>query len=218
MEAGLVRHAPRSQELVRERIRANNGSEEVHSPFGAPSLASIDIEQRQRNLALAHPLLRRLIQRRLCSEAIDHNVVNVEVVEGSAIRTVLGRVVDKRLVGDVVGADFVLEVRRGIVGALVDECLHDLVLVDGVVGDLRLVEEEVGLVERLERQGQLGVGVAQVNARSGEVLLVGNGLVVADGAYSRASRDVDARHIALCAGDETGSGGSEKEALAHDYW
>lgn len=218
MEAGLVRHAPRTQELVGERIGANNGSEEVHSPFGAPSLAGIDIEQSQRNLALAHPLLRRLIQRRLRSETIGHNVVNVEVVEGSAVRTVLGRVVDKRLVGDVVGANFVLEICRGVVGALVDECLHDFVLVDGVVGDLRLVEEEVGLVKRLEGQGQLGVGVAQINARSGEVLLVGDGLVVVDGAYSGASRDVDAGHIALCTSDETGGSGSEKQALAHDCW
>lgn len=216
VEAGLIRDAPGTETLIRVRLGRNDGSEEVHAPLGALGLAGVDVEQRQRDLRLAGPRLAGLVEGRLGREAVDDGVRDVKVVKGGASRAILGRVVDKGLVRDVVGVDLVLKVGRRIVGAFVDEGLHDLVLVDGVVGALRRVEEEVDLVARRELEAQLGVGVAKVNLGAREALLVRHRLVVLDGADLGAGGHVDAGHAARGGGSGNGGGGQGGDQM-HFY-
>uniref|UniRef100_A0A1Y1MK49 Uncharacterized protein n=1 Tax=Photinus pyralis TaxID=7054 RepID=A0A1Y1MK49_PHOPY len=62
VEACFIGDTPRAKCLIRIRLRADNGSEEVHPPLCTLCLAIVDIEQAQRNLDIAHPQLIRLVE------------------------------------------------------------------------------------------------------------------------------------------------------------
>lgn len=143
VEARLIWHTPRSKSLVRIGLRADGGSEKVHPPVCTSRLALIDIEQPQWNLDIAHPQLLRLIQCRHGAEPVCSRVRHEEVIEGSTVRPDLGRVVNKCLIGDIVGVHFELKISLWVVRALVDEGLHDLVHPDVSIGALRRIEIKV---------------------------------------------------------------------------
>lgn len=151
MEARLVGRAPSPETLIGERVGRNNGAEEVHPPLRALGLATVDVEQSQRDGRGRNPRLGILVQARGGGQAVDERVGHVESVEGRAARAHLGGVVDEGLEGHVVGADLKFQIRLRIVGSPVDERLHDLVLVDRVVDPIALVVVEVGLVVRRKR-------------------------------------------------------------------
>lgn len=146
MEARLVWRRPSAKSLVRVNLRADDGSEKVHPPRCALGLANVDVEDAQRDSDSALPSLCGLVKNRLRAKTVRSGIRNEEVVEGCADRAILGGIVNKRLVCDVVGVDLELDVCLRVFGALVEEGLHDFVLPDVVVCALRGVEEVVDLI------------------------------------------------------------------------
>lgn len=89
------------------------------------------------------------VQDRLSAEAVSKRVADEKVIENGARRSYLGWVVDKSLPGDVGGRHLKLQIRLGVLGAQVDERLHDFVLVQAIVGaHVGIIEEVFLLVGR----------------------------------------------------------------------
>lgn len=133
VKAGLVRRTPTTQFLVRKCLWARNSPEEIHPPLCSLCMSTIDVEQSQRNLNLADPFLRTLVQLRLCLEAITFWVCDEEMIKWRSFLSILGRIVDECLVGYIVGIDLVLEIRLRVVGTLVDERFDNFVGPDIIV-------------------------------------------------------------------------------------
>lgn len=195
MEASLVRRTPSTQLLVRICRWANNGKEEVHPPLGALGSAIVHVEETQRYRGLTSPLLSGLVKYRGSRKAISSRVIDEEMVKRRALCAILGRVVDKGLISDIVGIDLILKVRLRIASSLVDEGLHDLVLPNVVVCALLGVKVEVGLIVRRKVQLDGRVRVAQVNLREGEIGLVGNRLGILDPADFGTCWDTEERNV-----------------------
>ena len=197
VEASLVGWAPSTKGLVGVGGWAGDGSEEVHSPVSALSLARVDVEEGEGDQRVADPGLLGLICLGGGREPVRRRVGDEEVVEGSTVGTDLGRVVDERLVGDVVGVDLVLEVGGWVVAALVDESLHHLVLPDVIVGALGGVEVEVGLASGCEGEGDVVGSVAGIDLGGGERSQVRDRLAVGDGANLGAGRHIEGRKVRI---------------------
>lgn len=201
VKARFVGDTPRAKFLIRIRLRADNGSEEVHPPLCTLCLAFVDIEQAQGNRDIAHPQLIRLVELGHSAKPVGRRVGHEEVVKGGAIGANFGRVVHKGLVGDVVGVHFELKVSLRVVRALVYKGLHDLVLPDVGIGALGRVKVEVDLVAGGELDVQVSVGIAEVNLGAREWFEVGDSLVVFDCAEAaRACWDSDRGDFGVAVG------------------
>ena len=82
------------------------------------------------------------------------------------------RVVDESLVRDVVGRDFELKVRLWINGAMVDECFHDLILVDVVIVLKGSIEVVICLIVSNKVDPDVSRGVAEIDFSQWERSLV----------------------------------------------
>ena len=215
MEVRRIRRVPSAQQLSRIRIRCDHRPEKVHPPLRPLRLPIIDIEEAQRDADIRHPRLPRSIEFRSGVQTINKRLRDVESIERRAGRTHFRRVVDEGLEGDVVGVDLELEVGLRVVGAFVDEGFHDLVGVDGVIGGLGGVEEEVCLVVGGEVDADGFVVVAQVNLGEGKGGLVRNGFVVLDGALGWTCRDVEAWYVDSYCWEHCCSGRESKGAQGH---
>lgn len=190
MEIGRIGRVPRAEQLRREGGGRDHGTEKVHAPLRALGRAVVHIEQAERDTHIGDPRLLGHVERRRRVQAIDEAFGDVEGVEGGARRAEFGWVVDEGLEGDVVGTDFELEVRLRVVGALVDKGLHHFPVVDGVVGGLARVVEEVGFVVGLETYVDGRVIVAEIDLGEGEGGEIRHGFVVLNTALGRAGGDV----------------------------
>ena len=85
MEAGLVRHAPRSKQLIGIQARVRNRAEEVHPPLRALCRPIIHVEEPKRDAHVRDPGLRWLIDRRIGGQAVNQRIGNEEVIERRAL-------------------------------------------------------------------------------------------------------------------------------------
>ena len=193
MEIGGIWGAPTSQKLIGEHLLVGHSAEEIHSPLCTIGLTIIDVEEAERNIDRRHPRFFGLVQNGLSSQAINGGVGDEEMVEGSTGGAHFGRVVYKGLVGDVVGGHLKLEVGLRVLGAVVDERLHDFVFVDGVIVLQAGVVVEVLLVERGEDDVDGFVRVAEIYLGLWERSLIGHGFVVVDGSDVGARWDFERR-------------------------
>lgn len=116
------------------------------------------------------------------------------MIKWRSFLSILGRIVDKCLVGHIVGIDLVLEICLRIVGTLVDERFDDFVGPDIIVRALRRIEVEVAFVEGCKGQGQSRVRVAEIDSRSGKRSLVGDGFGELDGGGGWTAGHADRRN------------------------
>lgn len=153
VKAGFVGRTPGTQSLIGKQVGVCDGAEEIHPPFGALRLAVFDVEKGERDFDIADPCLSRSVQGGLGCETVRGWVRHEEMVERGTWGAVLRRVEYEGLISYVVWVDLILEVKLRIVGALVDEGFHDLVLPDIAIGALARIKVETGFVEGGERNG-----------------------------------------------------------------